>query len=81
MNNELIGGMSAGMPGALGIPAAPTGSAGENGTGVASMENNSNIHIHRGVVGDVDVEGGASDLDARVHRWLNPVLKVVVTVQ
>ncbi len=38
-------------------------------------------HIHRGNLGDTDLTGGVSDVDSRIHRWLNPVAKVVVTVK
>ena len=38
------------------------------------------VLIHRGVVGDTDPTGGVSDLDPRVHRWLNPVARLVITV-
>jgi hypothetical protein len=64
-NDELITG--GGAPGAAGIPADPGGLTGTGGTGAAA--------------GDTDLGGGTSDLDSRVHRWLNPVLRVVVTVQ
>lgn len=76
-NDELITG--GGAPGAAGIPAAPGGS-GSGGSGAASADNNNTVHIHRGTLGDTDPVGGTSDLDALVHRWLNPVLRVVVTV-
>ena len=42
---------------------------------------NSNVHIHRNTLGDTDPTGGVSDLDSTVHRWLNPVVRVVVTVR
>ena len=78
-NDEIVnGGGAAGTPG---IPAAPGGNAGSNGTGVVSSEDNMHIHIHRGVIGDTDSSGGASDLDSRIHRWLNPVAKVTVIVR
>jgi len=32
-------------------------------------------------LGDTDLSAGTSDLDSRVHRWLNPVAKLTVTVQ
>ncbi len=38
------------------------------------------VHIHRGVLGDTDPNGGRSDVNARVHRWLNPVARVQITV-
>lgn len=79
-NNELVA-EGSGEAGILGIPANPGANGGSNGTGVTTTETNNNVHIHRGVLGDTDLEGGASDLDSRIHRWLNPVAKVVVTVQ
>jgi hypothetical protein len=39
------------------------------------------VHIHRGNLGDTDITGGISDVDSRIHRWLNPVAKVTVTVK
>lgn len=78
-NDEIVNG--GGMPGAPGIPANPGMNGGENATGVTDAETNMAVHIHRGVIGDTDAEGGISDLDARIHRWLNPVAKLVVTVK
>lgn len=78
-NDEMITG--GGMPGAAGIPADPGGLAGTGGTGAAVADANSSVHIHRNTLGDTDATGGASDLDSRVHRWLNPVVRVIVTVQ
>ncbi|GIU52033.1 hypothetical protein TUM4249_19720 [Shewanella sp. KT0246] len=78
-NDEMVNG--GGMSGVPGIPAAPGGDAGMNGTGVMDGSSNSYVHIHPGVLGDTDAAGGASDLDSRIHRWLNPVAKVVVTVK
>ncbi|MFT4928227.1 MAG: hypothetical protein ACI8WB_004346 [Phenylobacterium sp.] len=80
-NDEMIVGGAGGAPGAPGIPAAPGGNGGANGSGVADTQSNANVHIHRGALGDDDLTGGQSDLDNRVHRWLNPVAKVTVTVQ
>lgn len=78
-NDEIVnGGGPLGMPG---IPINPGENGGENATGVTSEETNTNVHIHRGSVGDTDATGGISDLDSRIHRWLNPVAKVVVTVE
>ena len=70
-NDEIVNG--GGAPGTPGIPAAPGGDAGTGAIGVTMTEDNSNIHIHRGSLGDDDLAGGKSDLDNRVHRWLNPV--------
>jgi len=78
-NDELVTG--GGAPGAAGIPADPGGLAGLGGTGAATADANPNVHIHRGSLGDLDPAGGTSDLDSSVHRWLNPVIRVVVTVR
>ena len=78
-NDEQVTG--GGMPGAAGIPGDPGGMTGTGGTGVAGPDANSNVHIHRNTLGDTDENGGASDLDSRVHRWLNPVARVIVTVR
>ena len=78
-NDEIING--AGAPGAAGVPADPLGLGGSNATGVTDVENNSYVHIHRGVIGDTDPNAGSSDLDSRVHRWLNPVARLVITVK
>jgi len=77
-NDELITG--GGMPGAAGIPADPSGFGGANGTGAATADANPTVHIHRGSLGDTDANAGTSDLDSRVHRWLNPVIRVTITV-
>lgn len=78
-NDEIINGM--GMPGDAGIPAAPGGDGGSGATGVTDTESNTTVHIHRGNVGDTDDSAGISDVDSRIHRWLNPVAKLVVTVK
>ncbi|WP_100914669.1 spondin domain-containing protein [Pseudoalteromonas spongiae] len=79
-NNELVKNGS-GAPGELGIPASPGVAPGENGTGVTTSEENKMIHVHRGNLGDDNASGGSSDLHNTVHRWLNPVAKVTVTVK
>ncbi|MCG7531545.1 spondin domain-containing protein [Psychrobium sp. MM17-31] len=79
-NNELYV-AGAGAPGALGIPAFPVGTPGTNGSGLATEDTNKMVHIHPGNVGDAMADGGKSDLDNTVHRWLNPVLRVTVTVK
>ncbi|MBY6186212.1 spondin domain-containing protein [Marinobacter hydrocarbonoclasticus] len=79
-NNELVI-EGSGAPGVPGIPANPGGNGGTSGTGVTDMEPNTLIHIHRGTLGDDNPSGGASDLDSRLHRWLNPVARAVITVQ
>ncbi|MCP4339926.1 MAG: hypothetical protein GY799_13805 [Desulfobulbaceae bacterium] len=77
-NDELITG--GGAPGVSGIPGAPGGHGGVNGTGVALLDTNTTVHIHRGTIGDLDTEGGISDLDSSIHRWLNPVAELVIEV-
>ncbi len=77
-NDEIING--AGAAGVPGIPAEPLGSGGTGATGVAGSDSNAMVHIHRGVIGDTDATGGASDLDSRVHRWLNPVARLIIQV-
>lgn len=78
-NDEIInGGAASGTPG---IPVDPGMRGGTGASGVTSESPNSMIHIHPGNVGDTDDTGGNSDLNSRVHRWLNPVAKVVVTVK
>lgn len=62
------------------MPGAPGMDAGMNGTGVATADSNTMIHVHRGVLGDQDATGGNSDLDSTIHRWQNPVAKITVTV-
>ncbi len=78
-NDEIING--GGAPGVPGIPADPGGNSGTGASGVTSVEHNATVHVHRGTLGDSDLVGGPSDLDSSVHHWLNPVAKVVVTVQ
>lgn len=79
VNDEIVNGN--GAPGLAGIPADPLGQNGTNATGMTDAETTKTVHIHRGVLGDTDPNGGRSDLDSRVHRWLNPVARVVVTVK
>jgi len=77
-NDELVG---SGAPGEAGFPAPPPVAAesGSGGSGVAaSIEGY--VHIHRNVLGDDDLAGGRSDMVDTVHRWLNPVVRVVLTV-
>ncbi len=78
-NDEILNG--GGAPGVAGMPADPGGLAGTGGTGAATADANTTVHIHRGALGDTDAAGGTSDLDSRVHRWLNPFIRVTVTVQ
>ncbi|GAB5412625.1 MAG: spondin domain-containing protein [Congregibacter sp.] len=77
-NDEVVG---SGAPGEPGYPAPPPvlAASGENGTGINATAEGF-VHIHRNVLGDDDLSGGNSDIDNTVHRWLNPVVRVVVTV-
>lgn len=77
-NNELRG---SGTPGTPGFPVPPPldSEIGNGGSGVnASAEGF--VHIHRGIIGDTDNNGGASDANSTRHRWLNPIAKITVTV-
>lgn len=78
-NDEVVG---SGAPGAPGYPAPPPvrAASGTNGTGINAAAEGF-VHIHRNVLGDDDASGGPSDIDNTVHRWLNPVVRVVVTVK
>ncbi len=78
VNDELL---VPGAPGATGpgIPGDPTGAAGGGGTGATSVELNTYVHVHPGVVGDSDPTGGISDLDSAVHNWQNPVARIVIS--
>jgi len=76
-NDELVGG---GAPGTPGMPAPPFLTLGNGGSGVTAAISNANIHIHPGNIGDDDAAGGTSDVTNSIHRWLNPVAKVTVTV-
>lgn len=78
-NDEIING--GGTPDVPGIPADPGGNGGMGASGAAGSDINPSVHIHRGVLGDTDPDGGVSDLDSRVHRWLNPVARVVIKVK
>jgi len=63
------------------MPADPGGLAGTGATGAADADTNTTVHIHRGALGDTEATSGTSDLDSRIHRWLNPVVRVTVTVR
>lgn len=78
-NDEIING--GGAPGVPGIPVDPGPVSRTGASGAATADANSNVHIHRNTLGDTNDTAGLSDLDSRVHRWLNPVVRVVVTVR
>lgn len=77
-NDEVIGG---GAPGEAGFPAPPpvAAASGTGGTGINATAEGF-VHIHRNVLGDDDLNGGRSDIVNSVQRWLNPVVRVVLTV-
>lgn len=77
-NDEVVG---SGAPGEPGYPAPPPvlEASGSGGTGIDTTAEGF-VHIHRNVLGDDDIAGGNSDIVNTVHRWLNPVVRVVVTV-
>jgi len=54
---------------------------GKNGTGITTTESNETVHIHRGSLGDDNLESGKSDINNSVQRWLNPVAKLTITVK
>ena len=66
------------------MPGAPGGDADTSATGVVTpgtSDTNTNIHIHRGVLGDATASAsGSSDLVNTIHRWQNPVAKITITV-
>ena len=77
------------VPGMAGSGNPNATNVGTGGTGVAIQINGGTlvddggegiVHIHRNVLGDTDPNGGISDLDSRVHRWLNPVARLTVIV-
>lgn len=79
-NDEIRG---SGAPGEAGMPVPPPleDLIGMNGTGVTTTEANDKIHVHRGNLGDDNMEGGMSDVSNTVQRWLNPVAKLTITVE
>lgn len=77
-NDEVVG---SGAPGVAGFPApVPVGTATGTGSSGISATAEGFVHIHRGVLGDTNATGGVSDIDSAVHRWLNPIAKITITV-
>ena len=77
-NDEIInGGGASGVPG---IPADPSGNGGTGGTGVGGgvLPESSDIHVHRGIVGDLNPAGGISDLHTGIHGWDGPVARITI---
>lgn len=65
----------------VGMPGAPGGDADSSASGVSTADTNTNIHVHRGVLGEATADGtGISDLVNHIHRWQNPVAEITVTV-
>lgn len=77
-NDELVG---SGAPGEAGFPAPPPVVASGTGTGGTGVPGRAEgfVHVHRNVVGDDNAEGGSSDINEYVHRWLNPVARITIT--
>lgn len=82
-NDEIRGGGAVGTPGFPVPPPIDTApyAPGNGGTGVTGVSAEGFVHIHRGVLGDSNNAGGASDINSSVHRWLNPVARVTITVR
>jgi len=76
-NDEVIGG---GAPGVAGFPAPPPIVASGTGTNASGIHVAAEgfVTVHRGVIGDLDANGGPSDINAAVHRWDGPVAAVSV---
>lgn len=80
------------VPGMAGSGNPNATNVGTGGTGVAiqiqsdgtladdEADREGRVHIHRNILGDNDPNGGISDLDSAVHRWLNPVARMTITV-
>ena len=78
-NDEIVGGGALGEPGFPLPPLVAESGVGAGATGIeAPIEGF--VNVHRGVRGDDDPTGGASDVAAAVHGWLNPVARLTVTV-
>lgn len=78
-NDEVRG---SGAPGEAGfpVPGPLDPLVGTGGAGLAATAEGY-VHIHRGVLGDTDASGGSSDIDSTLHRWLNPIAKLTITVR
>lgn len=78
-NDEIRGGGASGVRG-MPVPGPLDALVGKGGAGIDAVAEGF-VHIHRGSIGDSDVNGGKSDLDASRHRWLNPVARVTVIIK
>lgn len=63
------------------MPSPPILGLGAGGTGVTNTISNNTVHIHPSNLGDFNPTGGISDINATVHRWLNPVAIMTVVVR
>ncbi|MDP5032283.1 MAG: spondin domain-containing protein [Paraglaciecola sp.] len=79
-NDEIRGSGAPGMPG-MPVPPPLEPALGTGGSGMAATDANTTVHIHPGNIGDDNATGGKSDVTNTVHRWLNPIAKVTVTVK
>ena len=79
-NDEIRGSGAPGVAG-FGVPAPLENLVGTGGTGIPNVKAEGFVHIHPGHIGDMDKNGGVSDLDASMNRWLNPMARVTVTVE
>ena len=79
-NNELVA-VDGGVPGTLGFPnPPPIGLTHSGGSNAILVDQNTMVHVHRGILGDTNPIGGTSDIDSTNFRWLNPIAKLVITV-
>ncbi|WP_039912903.1 spondin domain-containing protein [Cellvibrio mixtus] len=78
-NNEIRGSGAVGMAG-MPVPPPLDALVGTGGAGIGATAEGF-VHIHRGVLGDHNLTGGMSDINASSQRWLNPVARVTITVQ
>ena len=78
-NDEMVG---SGVPGEPGFPAPQPVVDSGVGSGATGIDISAEgfVHVHRNVLGDTDPAGGSSDINSAVHRWLNPVARVTVTI-
>lgn len=78
-NDEIRGSGASGMAG-MPVPPPLETLVGTGGTGISATAEGF-VHIHRGVLGDHNITGGVSDINAASQRWLNPVARVTLIVQ
>ncbi len=76
-NDEVVGTPAIGQRGFPAPPPVVATGVGSGATGY-SLDAEGFVHIHRGVHGDRDPSGGNSDINALIHRWINPVARVRV---